>query len=283
MAQWNSLLISLKDIKQSKILELICKLATGNPILEIKPTVLNENLSSLWMEQKTIEVREVIFGITNSQKNAQVKTLEQAVFGSLATIRLSYYTPERGKILIDKDLERYLYASALNHLLAFTQEYLAKEIQELCDILLIRGQWTNNSASRQMSEAFHNVLGIAEEIINLDESLAEEGINGPRLRGALLRVDRDKSQTRYISTIIEAINEEALEIINKAVPSLIVVGKHFKLIMDDFDKKPFELIMNWKELALYSKLPISQRISAAYKKINYFVQLMIMETQQPEE
>ena len=127
------------------------------------------------------------------------------------------------------------------------------------------------------------MLEVAEEIIRLDESLAEDGSNGPRLKGALLRIDRDRSQVRYIKGIIEGINEEALSIINRAVPSLIVVGKHFKLLMDDFDKKPFELIMNWKELALYSKLPISQRISVAYKKINYFVQLMIMETQQIEE
>ena len=283
LAQWNNLLLSLKDVKEAKILELINKLATGNPILDIKPIVPHENLSALWLEQKTIEVREVIYGIASSHKNTQIKTLENAVFGSIATLRLSYYTPERGKILVDKELDKYAYASALNHLIAFIQEYLAKEIQELCDILLIRGKWTNNSASRHMSEGFHNVLDIAEEITRLDESLAEDGSNGPRLRAALLRVDRDKTQVKYISAIIESINEEALEIINKTVPSLIVVGKHFKMLLDDYDKKPFELIMNWKELALYSKLPISQRISTAYKKINYFVQLMIMETQQIEE
>jgi len=257
-------------------------LATGNPILEIKPVVPNENLSALWLEQKTIEVREVIFDIANNQKSAQIKTLEDAVFGSLATMRLSYYTPERGKILIDKELGKYIYASAINHLFTFIQEFLSKEIHELCDILLIRGQWTNNSASRQMSEGFHNVLEITDEIIKLDESLADDGSNGSRLRGALLRVDRDRNQARYINSVIESINEEALNIINRAVPSLIVVGKHFKLLMEDADKKPFELIMNWKELALYSKLPISQRIAAVYKKINYFVQLMIMETQQTE-
>ena len=283
LAQWNNLLISLKDIKSSRILELINRLATGNPILEIKPIVHNENLSALWMEQKTIEVREVISSITSSQKNAQVKTMEQAVFGTIATTRLSYYTPERGKVLIDKDLEAYTYASALNHLLAFIQEFLAREIQELCDILLIRGQWTNNTASRHMSEGFHNVVDITQEIINLDESLAEDASNGSRIKGALLRVDRDKGQARYLNSIVQTVNEEALHIINNAVPSLIVVGKHFKMLLDDYDKKPFELIMNWKELALYSKLPISQRISAAYKKINYFVQLMIMETQQIEE
>ena len=283
LAQWSGLLANLKDLKQSRVLELISKLATGNPILEIKPIVPNESLSALWLEQKTIEVREVINGIVDSQKNAQIKTLEQAVFGSLATTRLNYYTPERGRVLVDKELEKYVYASALNHLLAFIQEFLSKEIAELCDILLIRGQWTNVSASRLMSEGFHVVLEIADEIIALDESLSEDGSNGSRLRAALLRVDRDRTQVRYLKSIVETINEEALNIINRATPSLIVVGKHFKLLLDDCDKKPFELMMNWKELALYSKLPMAQRIAAAYKKINYFVQLMIMETQQTEE
>jgi hypothetical protein len=71
--------------------------------------------------------------------------------------------------------------------------------------------------------------------------------------------------------------------INDAVQSLIVVGKHLKMLMDDFEKKPSELIINWKELSSVSKNPLIQRISAVYKKINYFVQLMILETKQPEE
>ena len=71
--------------------------------------------------------------------------------------------------------------------------------------------------------------------------------------------------------------------INRTVPSLIIVGKHLKMLMDDSQKKPFELIMNWKELNLASKAPLVQRISAAYKKINYFVQLMILETKPAQE
>jgi hypothetical protein len=55
------------------------------------------------------------------------------------------------------------------------------------------------------------------------------------------------------------------------------------MLLDDYDKKPFELIMNWKELTGVSKTPINQRISTAYKKINYLVQLMILETKPVEE
>ena len=277
-ANWNSVLVSLRDLHQSKILEQIGKLASGDPIWVIRQTVPHETLSGSWLEEKNREIREVIEGIANNQKNAQISVLEKAVFGISEVGRLNYYTTEKGISLTDKNLEGYTFAPALNHLLAYIQDFHSKEIHELCDIILIRGQWTNNTASRQMSDGYHNVMEIVDEITRLDESLDDDGSNGPRLRAALLRIDRDKSQNRYITSIINTINEEALNIINRAVPSLIVVGKHFKMLMDDYEKKPTELIMNWKELALFSKAPLAQRIAAAYKKINYFVQLMILET-----
>ncbi|MCL2382211.1 MAG: DUF5312 family protein [Treponema sp.] len=282
--QWHNLLAGIKDLKQSKILDLIGKMATGNPIWEIKHSApSHETLSASWLEQKSREVRGVITGILGGQRSAQISALVNAVFGSAEATRLSFYTSEKERILLDKGVGGYIYASALNHLFAFVQDFIEKEIHELCDILLVRGQWTNNSASRQMSEGYHEVMGIIREITALDESLDDDGSNGSRLRGALLRVDRDKTQTRYINSIINTVNEEALNMINRTVPSLIVVGKHFKMLLDDVQKKPFELVMNWKELALYSKTPISQRIGDAYKKINYFVQLMVLETKPLEE
>ncbi|MCL2069880.1 MAG: DUF5312 family protein [Treponema sp.] len=278
-ANWNGLLTSLKDLRESKILDIIGRIATGNPILEIKPTIPYENLSATWLESKTRDVRNVIAGIAGSQRDAQIHALEQVVFGPLTTKRLTYYTSEKGKVLVDKGLEEFVFAPSVNHLMAFIQEFYSKEIQELCDILLIRGKWSKVPASRQMSEAFHSVFDSIERINKLDNSLAEDGTEGPRLRGALLRVDRDKSQVRYISSIVQGINMEAEELIKEAMPSIIVVGKHFKMLMEDFDKKPQEYIVNWKELASVSRVPLNQRITEAYKKINYFVQLMTLGTQ----
>ena len=283
LAQWRSLQISLNDLRESKILDLIVRLTTGNPVWEFKPNIPHETLSGSWLEEKTREIREVIIGIVGNQRHAQISALEKEVFGSLETTRLHFYSSEKGKVLVDKNLENYTYAPALNHLIVFIQDYLSKEIHELCDILLIRGQWTNNTASRLMSDGYHDVMEITGEITSLDETLDEDGSDGARLRGALLRVDRDRSQARYIKSIVSSINEEALNLINRAVPSLIVVGKHLKMLLDDYEKKPYELIMNWKELTQFSKAPLAQRIGAAYKKINYFVQLMILETRPLEE
>jgi hypothetical protein len=281
---WAKLLGSLKDIKQTKILEFIIRLASGNPVWDPKiAEPPNEQLTSIWMEQKVGEVRQVIAEIADSQRNAQIRALEKAVFGDTDLARLNYYTPERSRILTQKELDGYVYAPALNHLTAFILDYLNKEIQELCEILLVRGQWTDNAASRAMSDGFHTVTEIVPDISALDETLSEDGSNGPRLRGALLRVDRDRTQTRYINSIVDTINEEALALINQAVQSLIVVGKHFKMLLEDHQKKPYELMMNWKELSQVSKTPLFQRLSEAYKKINYFVQLMLLETRRSDE
>jgi hypothetical protein len=282
-AQWNNILLNLADIKRSRIFELMARLATGNPILEIKPNIPHEALSAIWLEHKTGEIRDIINNINQNQRLAQISSLEQEVFGTISFMRLNYYTPEREKAIIERGMEGYIYAMALTHLLTYIQEFLSKEVQELCDILLVRGQWTNNTASRIMSDAFHEAMDVTDGIIKLDESLSEEGSNGPRLRGALLRVDRDKTQGRYINSIVSGVNEEAYDIINTAVPALIVVGKHFKMLLDDCVKKPFELIMNWKELNSVTKIPMVQRIGAVYKKLNLFIQLMTMEKDLPED
>jgi hypothetical protein len=278
---WTGLLANLKDLKASKMLDLMIKLASGNPIWEFKGTPADsddENLSALWLDQKTAEVRQVISDITDRQKNAQIAALEKAVFGEIDTTRLNFYNKESGKILAQKDLEAYTIAPALNHLLAFIQDFLSKEIQELTEILLVRGQWTNNAASIVMSDGYHTVIDIVPEITTLDETLSEDGSNGPRLRAALVRVDRDPSQAHYLENIVSTINEEALSLVNRAVQGLIVVGKHLKMLLEDYNKKPYELIINWKELTLASKMPLGQRLTDDYKKINYFVQLMILET-----
>ena len=281
---WNNLINSLRDIRQSKIFDLMGRVITGNPILDFKTKIINENLSAQWLEERTRDVREIIDSIYGSQKQAQINALEKAVFGASGSSRLHYYTREKSKVLEDKNLEDYIYAPALNHLCTFLQDYMSKEIHELCDILLVRGRWTQNNASRAMSEGFHQVLAILPNILELDDTLEDNGSNGARLKGALLRVDRDKTQARYINSIVDSVNEKALELINQAVPPLIVVGKHFKMLIEDYDKKPFELMMNWKELSLNShKTPLLERMTDVYKKINYFVQLMIMEARSPEE
>jgi hypothetical protein len=282
LEQWIALLVNLTDMRQSKIIELIIRHAAKNPVWDPKPRIPNERLIETWLEKKQDEIQEHISGIANKQRNAQIAVLSRAIFAEIDTTRLTFYNDKAGKIYKREDLNGFSYAAALNYLVAFTGDFLSKEVQEICDIILIRGQWSSNNASLQMSEAFHAILDVLPKTEELDETLSEKGGNGPRLRGALLRIDRDKTQARYINSILAEIDDEALEIIRTAVKDLITVGKYMKALSEDIQKKQSELIINWKELDGFSRFPLAPRLLESYKKINYFVQLMALTTKPGE-
>ncbi|MDR0400341.1 MAG: DUF5312 family protein [Treponema sp.] len=274
--QWATLLVNLHDLKNSKIIEYIIRHATRNPLWDGKVDIPSRQLSREWIEEKQEDIQVRIGAIIEKQRNSQIDTLHRAIFGNIDTTRLAHYNDRTNQVYQGKDLDGFVYAGTLNYLAAFLQDFFVKEVQEICDIVLIRGQWTNNSDSLQMSDGFHGTLEALPAMETLDESLSEKGSNGPRLRGALLRVDRDRTQIRYIGNIIGGIDEEALDIIKTSTAHIITVGKHMKALSDDIPKKQGELIINWRELEGYSKAPLGQRILEAYKKINYFVQLMTL-------
>jgi hypothetical protein len=264
----------LRDVHQSKILELMVQYSLKKPVWEWNPRIPNEHAAEFWLEAKKAEAKKCIGKIANVQKAGRIDALVKQIFIGTNFNRLEYYTVEQAEIYREKNLEDFLYAEGLCYLKAFLEDYLNKEIQELCDILLIRGQWTNNSLSKEMSEAVHELMEMTTPIDALDQSMAEEGSDGSRLKAAMLRVDRDKTQARYINSIIGNNNEEALEIINNAAQRFIIIGKQLKMLAEDIQKKPADLIINWRELIAYSRTPLAQRIADDYKKINYFVQLM---------
>jgi hypothetical protein len=280
--EWNNVVQTIKDLKRSNILDLMAQYTTKNPVWFVRPKIPNERIVESWLEVKAEEVQRIINRIVSTQRNAQIEILAKNIFGSADVVRLVYYNDKGGEIYQKKNLETFAYARGLNYLAVFIDDYLSKEIQDLCDILLIRGQWTAKTDAREMSDGFHSVLDLASEITALDDTMSDKGDNGARLKGALLRVDRDKTQIRYINSIISGINEEAQDLINSAAQSLIIVGKHMKNLLDDFQKTPHELIMNWKEMGTVSRAPIGPRIAEAYKQINYFIQLMQFFSRPPE-
>jgi hypothetical protein len=240
-------------------------------------------LAQTWLENKQTEVQRIINELTTREWSAQVRSLAQTIFGSADTVRLQFYTERESENLTRKGLDGYVFASGLNYLAAFIGDFVNREFQDLCDILLIRGQWTVASASREMSEAFHGIKELYNGIIALDEALDEKGKNGPRLKAALVRAGNDRSQARYINAIVSGINNEAQEYLVTAAEHFTVIETHIKNAVEDFEKNPHELIINWKELALFSKNPLGQRLSDAYQKISAVVRLLNCFRRPPEE
>jgi len=272
--QWNKLLLLLRDIKKSGILELMIRHIEQKPDWALRPKLIDEHIAENYLEVKRAEIKAAVDKVAKARKTAQVDALAKMVFGSVEINRVKYYTEKGGEIYVKKNFDGFIYSGAVNYLKAFLLDYLKKDLRELFDLLLVRGQWTNPELSRQTSDHLHNLMDISDKLIAFDESMADAGENGSRLKASIVKADRDKSQARYVAVILKTVNEKALELIKSSALSLIAVGRSLKMLGDDLQKSSHELLMNWKDLESVSNSPLGQRISDAYKKIYYFVQLI---------
>ncbi|MDR2110821.1 MAG: DUF5312 family protein [Spirochaetaceae bacterium] len=283
LEQWSKLLAYLRDIRRSGILELIIRHVEKNPVWQPMSRIPSERVVDAYLDAKKAGAEDAIRKIQNDKRTAQLDQLAKTVFGSTEITRLKYYTDKNNEIFIKKNLGGFTHVVGLNYLKAFLLDHVKKDIREICDLLLIRGQWTSNVLSQQLSEGFHGIMAISEQILTFDEALADNGENGSRLKACLVKVDRDKGQVKYIKIILKSVNEAAQKMIVEAAQALIVIGKNFKTAMEDYPKNPHELIINWKELESSSEVPIIQRITDVYKRMYYFVQIMQFFAHSPDE
>jgi hypothetical protein len=280
--QWTRILLFLKELQKSGILELMIRHIDKNPLWQFQPLLSNEKIAAAYLEEKRAEAKNMIAQIVNAKKNIQVEALIKMIFGSGEIDRAKYYTAKGSEIYAKKNFDGFVFAPAVNYLKAFLLDHFKRDIRELCDLLLIRGQWVDASLSKVMSESFHRLMGLSDELIAFDETLSDTGENGSRLKAAIVKADRDKSQARYVVLILKSVNEKALQLISAAGQGFIGLARGLKALIDDYTKSSRELLMNWKELEVVSETPIAQRMTSTYKKIYYFVRALQLLMETPE-
>lgn len=272
--QWNKLVSVFRDLKRSGIFELMVRHIDKNPSWLPKTQVPKEYILDAFLQKTKTQVEVLIQQLVQERRNAKIDELAKLIFGTSAVSRLKNYTEKANVAFQKKMLGGYIHTQGLNYLKAFLLDYFKKDIREVCDLLLVRGQWSTNIMSQQLSEGYHELMGISEKLISFDDSLAEDSDMGGRLRIAMAKAERDKEQVKYVRTLLKGINDEALKFINLSAQNLIVVGKNLKQVLEDYQQTPHELIINWKDIENSSEKPIDQRITEVYKVIYYFIQLM---------
>ncbi len=274
---WNKLLSTLEDIRKSGVLTLIIQHADKNPFYKAEVSVANERIVEPYLNKIKTQTEAAIQTILSERRSQKVEQLCKAVFGNVAVSRTKNYT-EKANVTFEKRLVAgFTRTEPLNYLKAFLLDFFKRDIREIHDLLIIRGTWSNSILSQQFSEAFHQTMSVADNIVRFDDSLADEGELGVKLRKAMGRiVDRDPASSKLLRTQLDEVNRMAQHMINEAAQNLIVIAKNLKSILDDYEANEHELLRNWKEIEGISEEPIKGRIVVIYKKIYYFVQLMQM-------
>jgi hypothetical protein len=123
-----------------------------------------------------------------------------------------------------------------------------------------------------MSEAYNILLANTDQIHTLEYSLGENGEEGARLRTALAKSDRDRSQLRHMKFLLQEANDNAWELLSSTAASLLMLGRYLKEILVDA-KQGGSLIMNYRDLQLATETPLTPHIILTYKRIYTYLQI----------
>ena len=168
----------------------------------------------------------------------------------------------------------FLHVVPLNYLKAFMLDYVKKDVREVINLLIVRGEWPVRITSQQLSESFASLLEIGEALLAFDESLSPEGEAGSALWAVYKRSDRDTNSMTILRQKLKDLNEKAYSMIQQSGRHLVTIGKNLKSCIDDYDKAQPEMITNWKQLDSAMNGEVKPVLTDCYKKLYYFIQLI---------
>ena len=272
---WQKILNRLRNAKDKKVFEYLIQLITENPDWsedyknDVK-NIVDEYISSV---RKSAD--ETLRKIQDKLKSTRVESLLIQIFGTDNVPSLHNYIPSNGQIYAQKGLGGFEYSQPLSYLKQFLLNYTKKEIRELNDILVIRGEWSNSALSKPLSESFHDLMDISSNLIAFDDKLAESSDYGTRLKTFLPRTERDRDARNIVGNILTEVNDTAATFLLGAINDYITFAKNLKMCLEDFVKSPrSELILNWRDLDRFAEGQLRQRCIEVYKKIFAFVTLL---------
>jgi len=284
-ANWKKMVNNLTVLRRSGVLLQLVQFLSGNPAYQAKVFVANERVVDPFLTNLRNTVEMTLTRIANERKTDKVNSLVQQVFGTTGISRTKYYTEKANLAFQKKRVPGFSLVEPVNYLKAFLLDYYKRDIREVANLLLVKGQWVTNSLAQPMSESFHQLMEVSDRLTAFDESLAEDADKGARLKALLMRADKDVNAQSSIKQQLKDINASARAIIVEAATHLIVIGKHLKLAIDDHAKPKHEVMLNWKQLEMSTDKGLREWMTATYRQLYAFVQLMqfFVKEQSPAE
>lgn len=266
----------LSAVVRDGILELMVRHISDDPFWKAKGVGSNDRIVEPYLNALKTATEGNVQKLLNERREKKIDGLVQQVFGTTAVARAKNYTEKANLMFSKRAMAGYTQTQSLNYLKAYLMDYFKKDVRELVqDLLLVRGKWVTNIQSQQLSDAYHQVMQLSEDLVAFDESLGEEGERGSKLKKASGRVvERDPSTKKLLKDQLTEINKEAKRIVSESSNALVTIGKFLKMLVADHDQQEHDLINNWKELDGLIEEPIRERMVETYKQLYRFIQLM---------
>lgn len=271
---WKKILARIRYLKENRIIEMLIQLISENPGYREEITAKELYIADDFITEVKKQAEAVFSDLKEKQTAGKVESLLNQIFGTSGIDRLKFYNETGSAPFERKELGKFEYCEPLSYLKKFILDYVKKDIKELSDILLVRGDWQNQQLAAPMSEAFHQLIETADKIIALDNSLNDTVDLGLKMKTHLPRTERDKESRNIIRSTINFVNDSAGRLILSSTKLFISYDRNLKMILEDCVKQHPSLIRNWKDIDHFAEGHLKAMCIEAYKTIFSFVSLM---------
>jgi hypothetical protein len=271
---WKKMITNVGAMRRSGVLLQLVQYLSKDPSYQPKMYVPSERIVEQFLDGLRGTAESTLNRIAQERKLDKVTSLVKQVFGTTGISRTKNYTEKANLAFQKKKVGGYTLVEPMNYLKAFLLDYYKRDIRELVNLLLVKGQWVTNALAAPLSESFHQLMEVSDRITAFDEVLSEDAERGGKLKMLLMRADKDGSASNSLKMQLKDINAGARALVVEAATHLIVIGKHLKMAIDDLAKPKHELILNWKMLETSTDKVLQDWQVATYKQLYAFVQLM---------
>jgi len=271
---WKKVLQKRKEFMKTGLIDLLIKLLDEDPYYTVKTTKTSEEIVEPYLNDVRVKAEKTMKGIVNEKKARQTDSLLNAVFNRTDIFRTKYYTEKANLTFQKKVMTGFIYVEPINCLKAYYLDFFKTHTRKVVDLLLIQGKWSTNLLAQQFSESFHELMAISDELLSFDESVSDEGAFGNRIKKSIRTADRDSLAMNALISVLDDVNTQARDILNRSANGLITIGKNLKNALNDHKRNSGELVVNWRELETYADFNIEDELSKHYKQIYYLIQLL---------
>ena len=281
-AIWKKVSVCIANIVGSGVLVKIAQHVDSDPGYTPDVRTDRKQVVESYLGALKTQVEASIQKLARERRTKKVDQLVQATFGTTDIRRTKHYTDAANLVYAKKKLAGFLHTAAVNYLKAFLVDYFKRDVRiVISDVLIVRGEWSDGVLSQQLSDSYYAVMNVAQQIVEFDDSLGDEGQLGIKLRKAAGRVvEREAGTAKQLSEALTSVNETAFRMVRETASSLIQMGKVLKALIEDLEKDRPELIHNWKQLQGFTDRPLRDQLIGIYKRTYYFVQLMQVSAKQ---
>lgn len=273
LAAWKKTEQNLKTLRNSLVLENIIRHASGDPYVSFMQQNDTENISQKYMSDLFKNSEAVLTNIKKELNADVVIALVKKIFMTDQPYSAAKYYTVNNPLFAHTQLAHFVHGTAFSYLKSFLFEYFKTEVRDISDLFLVRAIWNNPEYVKEYSESYHELFALAEAVHSFDENLKEGNPLAMKIKASLAREARDPSAHNFVIRKVNELNTEAYRSILSAARELLVIGKTFRRIIEDYDKPQRDLLANWGELEANTDRPLREWLVEVYTKIGNFIKL----------